>query len=98
MSPSLTEKIDELVRYFMEKITLKSVLDKTHFAISFPKIVLNDVIDQKPSCSEDLGFAVNYEIKLLKSKETVTNNQLVRFKTQVGDLLAKICTRLIEKV
>ena len=97
MPSPLTEKIDELVRYFTEKITLKSVLDKTHSAISFSKIVLHDVIEQKPSCSEDLGFAVNYEIKLLKSKETVTNNQLVRFKEQVGDFLAKICARLIEK-
>ena len=86
---------DGLVRFFVKKFILKSVMDKAHSSISLTKIDLNDVTKQKPSCLVDLGFAVICEIKLL-SKKKMTNNQLVRFKKKVVE--ANICTRLIEKM
>ena len=45
----------------------------------------------------DLRFAVNYEIKLFESKKNVTDNYLVKFKTEAVDFLAEICTHWIEK-
>ena len=98
MARFLAETLDELVRFFMEKSILKSIMNKAHFSISLTKTDLNDVTKQNPLCLADLGFAVSYEIKLLKSKKKVTNNQLVRFEKEPVTFLAKMCTHLIEKV
>ena len=66
-------------------------MDKAHSSISLTKIDLNDLM-------VDFGFAVNYEMKLLKSNTKMTENQLVRFeKSAVVDFLVKMCIHLIEK-
>ena len=98
MAPFLTGTLDGLVRFFMEKFILKSIMDNAHSSISLTKIDLIDVTRQKLPCLVDLGFAVNYEIRLLKSNKKVTNNQLVRFKKEAAGFLAKMCTHLIEKI
>ena len=63
MIPFIAETLNNLVRFFMEKFILKSVMDKAHSFISLTNIDLNDVAKQNPSCLVDLGFPVNYEIK-----------------------------------
>ena len=68
IAPFLANTLAGLVRFFMERFLLKSVIDKCHSSISLTKIDLNDFTKQKLSCLMDLTFAVNYKIKLLKSK------------------------------
>ena len=69
-------------------------MDKAHSSVSLTEIDLNDVIltsyDVYPSYLVDLGFAVSYEIKLLKSKEKVTYSELVRFKKELPIKLSKL--------
>ena len=89
MAPFLTETLDGLVRFFIEKFILKSVIDKVHSSIFFTKIDLNDVTRQKPSCLVDLKFAVHCEVKLLKSKKKVTNNEQLKLKIEAVDFFAK---------
>ena len=55
----------------------------------FTKIDLNDVTRQKPSCLVDLRFAVHCEVKLLKSKKKVTNNEQLKLKIEAVDFFAK---------
>ena len=75
MAPFLTGTLDGLFRFFMEKFNLKSIMDNAHSSISLTKIDLIDVTKQKLPCLVDLGFAVNYEIRLLKrKKKKLTNN------------------------
>ena len=99
MAPFLGEAVADLVRFFMEKFILKSVMDKAHSSISLTKIDLNNVTKQKPSCM-DLGFTLNNKIKLPKVRKKVTNMivMLVRFKIEALDFfLAKMCSYSIEK-
>ena len=68
MASFLVQTLDGLARFLMERFIQKSVMDKAHSSISLPKIDLNDVAKQK-SCLADLGFAVNYEIKVPRIKK-----------------------------
>lgn len=43
----------------------------------------------------DLGFALNYEVKLLQRNKTVSENQVMNFKREAIDFLAKMCSHLI---
>ena len=53
---------------------MKGVAAIAYTSISLSKIYLNDVTKQNPSRLVDLGFAVNYDIKLLKSKKKMTTS------------------------
>lgn len=64
-------------------------MDKAYSSISLSKIDLN-VTKQKLTCLLGLGFAIDCEIKLIKSKEKVTYNQLVRLKKEIADFLANV--------
>ena len=92
MAQFLGEAVADLVRFFMEKFILKSVMDKAHSSISLTKIDLNNVTKQKPSCM-DLGFNLNNKIKLPKVRKKVTNMivMLVRFKIEALDFLWQKC-------
>lgn len=73
----------------MENFIRESVMDKAYSSISLSKIDLN-VTKQKLTCLLGLGFAIDCEIKLIKSKEKVTYNQLVRLKKEIADFLANV--------
>ena len=68
IAPFLANALAGLVRFFMERFVLKSVIDKCYSSFSLTKIDLNDFTKQKLSYLMNLTFAVNYKIKLLKSK------------------------------
>ena len=59
---------------FHGRLIVKSVAAIAYTSISLSKIDLNDVTKQNPSRLVDLGFAVNYDIKLLKSKKKMTTS------------------------
>ena len=61
------------------------------------KLDFKDVNNQKPTYLVDLGFAVNYEIQLLKSSKKITGNQILKFKKEAAGFLATSRTHLIEK-
>ena len=58
------------------------------------KLDFNDVNSQKPTHLVDLGFAVNYEIQLLKSSKKITDSQILKFKKEAVGFLATLCTHL----
>ena len=58
------------------------------------KLDFNDVNSQKPTHLVDLGFAVNYEIQLLKSSKKITDSQILKFKKEAVGFLATLYTHL----
>ena len=97
MAPFLVEALDDIVRSLMEMFILKSVLDKATNPLSLSKIDVHDTTKHKPVSLVDLGFAVNHEIKLLKSSKKITDSQLIKFKKEAVEFLAKVCSHIIEK-
>ena len=97
MAPFLTETLEALIRDFMEKFMLRSVMDKATTCLSLTKIDLHDVSKQKPAASVDLGFAVKNDIQFLKKNKKITDSQILNFKKEAVLFLVQICSHMIEK-
>jgi hypothetical protein len=97
MAPFLVETLDGVIRFFLEKFMLKAVMDKSSSPLSLTKIDLCETAKQKPASLADLGFAINHEISLLKSKKLTTDSQITKFKKEAVAFLSKMCSHLIQK-
>ena len=80
MVPFLAETLDELIQSLFSKFIPQEVLDSRPTSSALLKIDLNVVNIRKNVNDVDLGFAVNYELDLLKKSGKVTNTQIVTFK------------------
>ena len=79
------------------KFILQEVLDSHPTSSALLKIDLNDVNFRKNVNDVDLGFAVNYELNLLKTSGKVTNTQIVTFKKGAVQFLMSLCHHSLEK-
>ena len=95
MVPFLTETLQDLIKTLMRKFICKDLCDKS--CSEMAKLDFNNVNNQKPIYLVDLGFAVNHEIQLLRSSKKIADSQILTFKKETLELLATLCTHLIEK-
>ena len=83
MVPFLVETLDELIRSLFSKFILKYSTSATLL-----KIDPTDVVNHKSIADVDLGFAINYELQLLKK---------CNFKKAAVQFLSKLCSHALEK-
>ena len=95
MAPFLMETLEDLINTLMGKFIRKDLRDKS--CSEMAKLDFNDVNSQKFTHLVNLGFAVNHEIQLLKSSKKITDRQILKFKNEAVELLATLCTHLMEK-
>ena len=95
MATFLTETLEDLMKTLIRKFICKDLHDKS--CSEMAKLDFNDVNNQKPTHLVNLGFAVNYEIQLLKSSKKISDSQILKFKKEAMGFLVTLCTNLMEK-
>ena len=89
MVPFLVETLEELIRSLFSKFILKRVVAKYSTSATLLKIDPTDVVNHKSIADVDLGFAINYELQLLKKSGN--------FKKAAVQFLSKLCSHALEK-
>ena len=97
MVPFLVETLEELIRSLFSKFILKRVVAKYSRSATLLKIDPTDVVNHKSIADVNLGFAINYELQLLKKAGKVTDTKICNFKKAAVQFLSKLCSHALEK-
>ena len=97
MVPFLVETLEKLIRSLFSEFILKGVVAKYSTSATLLKIDPIDVVNHKSIADVDLGFAINYELQLLKKSVKVTDTKICNFKKAAVQFLSKLCSHALEK-
>ena len=86
-----------VLRALCGRFLRKDVLEEASSVYQLLKVGLNDKTNQASLDSVDLGFAIKYDVKVLKKSGKLNENHLRNLRSGALEFLSSLCTHFTEK-
>ena len=96
MIPFLVET-EELLRLLCVKFIRKDTFDAACTTYALLKVDVTDTSNHKNVSDVDLGFALKYDTKILRSSKKYTEIQIYNFKKEAVQFLVTLYNHIVEK-
>ena len=97
MIPFLVETLEELLRLLCIKFIRQDTLDAACTTYALLKADVTDTSNHKNVSDFDLGFALKYDTKILRSSKKYTEIQIYNFKKEAMQFLVTLYNHIMEK-